>query len=269
MKIGSFRFIKGFTVVEVLIALVIVSVGIAATAKFNLFVMHNSTLVKERTEAVNLAHKKLENFRNVDSIAGSTDTYDVISDGSDTVGSVGSGADVEIAGLLKTYTRTWTVVEDPSIKLKTIDIITTWDDGSGQASADTAITASTIVSGNDPAVEGILVTDSEIRNVDYAVTPGPEPAPEPAPGSEPAPAPGSEPAPAPAPAPGSEPAPEPTPAPESSPVPAYEECSCQRKGKSGSAAAESPSASCTDGCCSDQMPADTPKNGFFLAMCPV
>ena len=75
---------QGFTLVEVLIALVVLSFGLLSLGAFQTSVIRDSAVAKERTEAVNLARAQLERYRtnsgNVadgqqDAIAGSSANF--------------------------------------------------------------------------------------------------------------------------------------------------------------------------------------------------
>ncbi len=57
------RSFRGFSLIEVLIALVILSVGIISLANFQTDLIRGNTLAKERTEAVVLAQNKIEEAR--------------------------------------------------------------------------------------------------------------------------------------------------------------------------------------------------------------
>ncbi len=68
------RLLKGFTLLEVLVALVILSIGLLSLAKFQTSVMRSNVIAKERTKAVILAREVIENYRifSVDSINDNT-----------------------------------------------------------------------------------------------------------------------------------------------------------------------------------------------------
>ena len=62
---------RGFTLIEALIALLVLSFGMLAIAGFQVTLTRNSDLAKQRTEATRLAQQKVESLRSY----GQVDTY--------------------------------------------------------------------------------------------------------------------------------------------------------------------------------------------------
>jgi len=58
-----YRSSRGFTLLEILIAMVILAVGLMASAKFQSNMIRSNTIAKQRTEATVLAQNAIENFR--------------------------------------------------------------------------------------------------------------------------------------------------------------------------------------------------------------
>lgn len=135
---------KGYSLIEVLIAFVVLALGITSIVSFQGRLTYDSGLSKARTEAANLANNKLEEFRNYKDLA----TYDAIASGSDTIGPAGSSATTVIANLTNVYTRTWTVTDNTTYK--TINMQTTWPDSGGSASQYTTIALNTNIARIDP-----------------------------------------------------------------------------------------------------------------------
>jgi prepilin-type N-terminal cleavage/methylation domain-containing protein len=99
---------RGFTLVEILVALAILSVSLLALAGLMVTTTRNNSSGGHITEAATFAQDRLEELRAI--------RWDAIQDGQDQVfGSTGV-----------TYARNWTVV--PAGSLRTITIAVTWTD---------------------------------------------------------------------------------------------------------------------------------------------
>lgn len=256
----------GIGIIEVMIALIIVAVGLIGLSRFNIKLLQDSTISKERSEAVSLAEQKLEELRNIDRLPGSSDTYTDITDATETVGPAGSGADVEVDGLLTTYTRSWSVTESADGGIKSVDVSMTWSDRSGEVSNNTSISIADAVSDTNPAKSGSLL---DAYDGGY-ITPTPSPG-DASDGQNSPPSGGGDSAPTDqdaAPDAGSD-APDTGTDIDATPAPTFVSCMCRRTGNSSNAKSKSSAAACTDACCAAGMPSDTPSNGFFGASCPL
>lgn len=94
----------GFTLIEALVSLLVVSFGMLAIAGMQTTLARNSDLAKQRTEAVRLAQFKMEELRAFDSIVSGTGTWNYATD-------VVSGADAAFTPTNSNtaFTRSWTV----------------------------------------------------------------------------------------------------------------------------------------------------------------
>lgn len=124
---------RGASLVEVLIAFVVLALGITSIVSFQGTLAQHSDLSKSRTEASNLGAAKLEELRNYRTL---TD-FDSITSGSDTV-----------TGANHTYTRTWTVTT--SSTQKTIALQVTWPDKGGSVTNGTTVSLNTVLARIDP-----------------------------------------------------------------------------------------------------------------------
>jgi len=104
---------KGFSLIEVLIALVILAISLLALAGLMATTVKNNSFGSHITEASTFAQDKLEEFR-----AMRWDDVQVTPPGLDTDNRSGS------TGIA--YTRNWTVIQDGNIK--TITITINWND---------------------------------------------------------------------------------------------------------------------------------------------
>ncbi len=128
---------QGFSLLEVLITIVVISVGLVAMAKFQAVVLQDSTLAKNRTVAINLAQDQIETLRNTD--------FANLASGSDKISSQ------TITNLTETFTREWTVVTVDDSAAVTVKV--TWPDytsGTGKETDNTTIQLISAIS-NSPS----------------------------------------------------------------------------------------------------------------------
>jgi prepilin-type N-terminal cleavage/methylation domain-containing protein len=104
---------KGFSLIEVLIALVILSISLLALAGLMGQSTRNSSWGSHLTEAATLAQDRLERFR---AVRPQTDIPEGINNDLIT----------GVTGIV--YTRTWTVTTNASSTARTITITITWTD---------------------------------------------------------------------------------------------------------------------------------------------
>ena len=93
---------KGFTLIEILIAICILGFGLLATAQMQAMAIKGNAFANKTTMGSTLAQNKMEELRGLASPV--------------------SGADTE-----EGYTRTWTVIDNtPATDLRTLTIRVTW-----------------------------------------------------------------------------------------------------------------------------------------------
>jgi type IV pilus assembly protein PilV len=124
-----FKQSRGFTLLEVMIALVILAIGLLGLAGLQIMAIKGNSFGQQMTAASTLAQNQLEALRES---AGS------LSNGNDTV--------TDQNGI--TYTRTWTVAANqPQTNMDTVDITVSWTGPTGTgADATRTITIRTIIS---------------------------------------------------------------------------------------------------------------------------
>jgi len=115
----------GFTVVEVLIALLVLLIGMAGMLSLQLTAMKATGFSRHATEATVLVEDRLESLR--------TAPVSSLTDGSD---QVNAGGDVDATGL---FARTWTIT--PGADTTTVTVSVTWQE---QGADDYTITMSTL-----------------------------------------------------------------------------------------------------------------------------
>jgi len=100
---------EGFTLIEVMIAILILAVGMMAMALLQVTAIRGGSFANQMTQASILGQDKIEVLKNTD------------------YGSISSNSDTVTGGNGVTYTRTWTVTNDsPYSGSKTINLTVTW-----------------------------------------------------------------------------------------------------------------------------------------------
>jgi type IV pilus assembly protein PilV len=98
----------GFTLVEVLIAMLVFTIGLLGVAALTIMIISGNSFSRALTTATALAHDKLEELRDT--------PYSAISDGKETV-----------AENNLTYTRVWKVTTDqPAAGMTTVEVTISW-----------------------------------------------------------------------------------------------------------------------------------------------
>jgi len=156
-KIMKNKQIKGFTLIEVLVALVVVAGGIAASATLQGLFMHNASDAKNRTQAISLAQQKINDLKSFTEITkpfeadGETEiewsanaekvmAYEYIAN--NTGGIIASGAQ-ELASNT-TYTLTWSSQDNWYTSDDDASVPTTTAPASGRLSDFKAITVKVV-----------------------------------------------------------------------------------------------------------------------------
>lgn len=137
----------GFSLVETLIAIVVLAVGLISMARFQGTVLQDSSLAKARTEATVQGETKIDQLRVFADING----YNAIVTGTDTVTAAAAGSNTA-------YTRAWTVTDDVVTPHKLLTMQVTWPDKQGNVTPDTTATLATIIGEIDPRVGGNPLT---------------------------------------------------------------------------------------------------------------
>jgi type IV pilus modification protein PilV len=126
---------RGFTLLEALIAMVVMALGLLAVAGLQITLGRNSELTRQRAEATRLAQEKMEELRSYQVLAtttGKTAYADIASSAASSVSSFTSAASGATAAALSTntaYTRGWTVSDLGSGKWITLTV--SWTDRIG------------------------------------------------------------------------------------------------------------------------------------------
>ena len=113
----TIRFRNGFTLLEVLVGLIILSVGLLGLAAMQITFLRGNSFSIKMTEATSIARNKIEDFNNT--------PFENVTSGNEADPIVGS------TGI--NYNRNWVVVDvdndgDGDIDWKVVDVTTNWHD---------------------------------------------------------------------------------------------------------------------------------------------
>lgn len=137
---------RGFSLIEVLVAVAVLAVGLIAMARFQGTALQASSLAKERSEAAALAEQKIEQLRNFTNFS---DIGTTLACGMDTVTLQGS-----------TYTRTCSLGNtEPSasslFRYRNVTVRVTWT-RPGASAADTSVSLTTTINNAELRYSGQL-----------------------------------------------------------------------------------------------------------------
>ena len=144
---------RGFSLIEVLIAIAVLAVGLLAMARFQGAALQASSLAKERSEAVALAEQKIEQLRNFTNFANIgpcvTDTLTILGAVTTNAATVyytrtcSLGAMVPAAGAGVLY------------QYRNVSVRVTWA-RPGASAADTGVTLTTTINNSELRYSGQL-----------------------------------------------------------------------------------------------------------------
>lgn len=143
----------GFTLVEVIIAVLILSGGILALMRFQGNMLSSSSASREHSEAVLIAQRKIEELRAYAALATTpgVPAYADIATGTDTV-----------AGKTGNFQRTWTVTDNSMPSYKQLDLSLTWTTSQG---VNQSIALSTDVGRVHPATGAVAILPPHVAPV--------------------------------------------------------------------------------------------------------
>jgi type IV pilus modification protein PilV len=143
---------RGFTLLEALVALLVVSFGMLGIAAFQFTLSRTSDIAKQRTEATRIAQKEIDRLRSFaqresDSNVGDT-RYTYVDD-------VVSAGSVPVTGLSTntTFNLQRQVTAPAADRFRWINVIVSWDDRTGQ---NQQVRLASAISDGDPSDIGLL-----------------------------------------------------------------------------------------------------------------
>ena len=147
---------QGFSMVEVLVSLVVLSVGLIGTGKYQIALLKNSSDVQARSQAINIAQKKIEEIKSYENLSAFGDIKS-----SDTLiaeaTSAGTTLDFSTTGVSTTYDLGWTVLQNTNPGYVEIEVVVAWNEANG---APKQVKINSIVSQSDPNDSGRLASSS-------------------------------------------------------------------------------------------------------------
>lgn len=134
---------QGVGLVELMITLLVFSIGIVALLKYQSNYFYYYDISKQRSEAMSLAKNRIATLRDFEVIPTTTGKVAYTDIASGTTTSQGNNT---------TYTITTTVTSHSSPDYKNIDVKVSWTD---RRNANQSVTLSTIIASIDPASSGL------------------------------------------------------------------------------------------------------------------
>jgi len=118
------RYAKGFTLIEIMVAITLLSVGLLGMAGLTVGIMRGNTLSSELTTATALAQAKMEDIKRV-GYSGATD----------------SAEDYNAIAGYPLYKRDTVIdVDTPELGMKTVTITVSWDSDGSSIAVETILT---------------------------------------------------------------------------------------------------------------------------------
>jgi len=127
---------RGFTLLEVMVALGILATGLLAVSAAQLYAMHGASTGRHTTDAAEIAQAQIETFQRLAWNSTTIDPNLVSTGGAWVPGGAGQQVDrnVETAGapvVEQSYSLQWRITDTPSaagVFLKTIDVRVQWNE---------------------------------------------------------------------------------------------------------------------------------------------
>ncbi|MGA0612997.1 type IV pilus modification PilV family protein [Caldimonas sp. KR1-144] len=168
MKRGMRKGSRGFTLVEALVALLVLSFGMLAIAGFQLALTRGADVAKQRAEAVRLAQAKLEELRSFGSLSTTTGMVDYTEDLVSST-SPETFTDSTTYETNTTFRRSWTVTRSDGTTAaastdvqKWIAVTVEWADRSATSSTDynQSVTLRSVIARSDPVDMKLWTTNA-------------------------------------------------------------------------------------------------------------
>ncbi|CAM3847319.1 hypothetical protein [Roseateles saccharophilus] len=142
---------SGFTLIDAVLAMVVMGFGMLALVGMQQKLSLSSDIAKQRTEATRLAQDKMEALRAYTTLTGTGSSWNGLANGTDTLSSYSvSGATTQTN---TTYTRSWTVGGAATDFQRPVTVAVSWFDAS---SAPQSLTLPSVIAKMDPAIAGYV-----------------------------------------------------------------------------------------------------------------
>ena len=142
----------GFTLIETLVALVVMGFGLLSIAGMQLHLSRNADIAKQRTEATRLAQERIETLRSFTGIDTGTINWNGLASGSEIITPATYLSDTANATNVS-YTRTWTLTGTTTQSMRPAFVAVNWVDRAGEAQT---VTLATVISKTKPSDSGYL-----------------------------------------------------------------------------------------------------------------
>lgn len=159
----------GFTLIEAMIAMLVMGFGLLAIAGFQTTLSHNSDVAKQRTEATRLAQAKMEDLRSFQRSFPAAASAPVVVAWAD----IASGVDAPSTTTNTVFDRIWDVETDVASRQKTLRVRVNWTDRQGIAQN---VTLASLIANADPMDAGALAappTSAEAKKPVWSMPPIP------------------------------------------------------------------------------------------------
>lgn len=135
--------LRGFTILEVLIALIVMAFGLLSIAGMQLMLSRNADVAKQRSEATRLAEERIENLRAYDGIGSGTIDWNNLPTATQTVNT----------NTNTTFTVSVSLAGTTSDSLRPVSVTASWIDRAGDAQQ---VVLSSVLSKSDPKYIGLV-----------------------------------------------------------------------------------------------------------------
>jgi len=142
---------RGLSIIEALIALVIMGFGILSLAGMHTTLTRNVDTARQRTEAVRLAQEKIEELRSFTGIDSTITGQSTVLATARNWDALASSTDSITTNV--TYARAWTFAGAISDTMRSLTVTVSWTDRTGEAQA---VTLNSVISKTNPSDTGFL-----------------------------------------------------------------------------------------------------------------
>src|SRR5262245_28401464 len=123
------RAARGFSLLEALVALIVMGFGMLALTSLQLSLSRNADVAKQRTEALRLAQDRMEALRSFTGLSSGTVNWSGLVDGTETISSYTVGTST--VNTNTSYTIRWTLGGSSSDQMRAATVAVGWTDRAG------------------------------------------------------------------------------------------------------------------------------------------
>lgn len=149
----------GFTLIESLVAMLVISVGMLGVVKLQSVISYNADVAKQRSEAVRLAQEKLECLRSFSQIVTAAATVAncngelKVLAWNDLATAADPANPLTSSYSNSSFTRNWAVAGTSADPLRALSVTVQWTD---RAEQPQSVTFNSVIAKSDPAQQGVL-----------------------------------------------------------------------------------------------------------------